>query len=361
MKIFISNDFFAHSYKNKATYHLWAFELIKDCLLNSKKHEVKFLHEDKEISHELLSGGAYEILEGESLFIAKSHMQKVLEKYDLIILFEPIQLTKDFIYDIKKDAIFFYISPIRFAKDVLFSVKSTCVNIQKKLETLSIKNSRIKDLANYWKRLIIEKKGHGDFTKGSSLIVGQVDKDLSVWNGKKMLSLKDYEEHLSIIAEKSSCIYFKDHPNNKSGHNDWLINQPNVKKTNENIYKLLSSKNIENIYAISSSVVDEAKYFGKNSFYLYKPFFNKEEDYSIIDSTFFSTNFWSILIDNAAPKAEKIWDDIYIRPFRNMYWAYPYLKNLSSNELLEKAPEQNKSISKYIKIFSKRLKSLRVK
>ena len=33
----------------------------------------------------------------------------------------------------------------------------------------------------------------------------------------------------------------------------------------------------------------------------------------------------------------KIWDDIYIRPFRNMYWAYPYLKNLGSNELLEKA------------------------
>ena len=44
-----------------------------------------------------------------------------------------------------------------------------------------------------------------------------------------------------------------------------------------------------------------------------------------------------------------------------MYWAYPYLKNLGSNELLEKAPKQNKSISKYIKIFSKRLKSLRFK
>jgi hypothetical protein len=361
MKIFISNDFFAHSYKNKATYHLWAFELIKNCLLNSNEHEVNFLHEDKEISHELLSQGAYEILEKEALLVAKSHMKKVLVKYDLVILFEPIQLTKDFIYDIKKDAIFFYVSPIRFAKDVLFSVKSTCEDIQEKLEMFNVKKSRIKDLANYWKHLILEKKGHGDFMEGSSLIVGQVDKDLSVWNGEKMLSLKDYETHLAMIAEASSCIYFKDHPNNKSGHNNWLIDKPNVKKTKENIYRLLASKNIENVYAISSSVVDEARYFGKNSFYLYEPFFNKEEDYSIIDSALFSTNFWSVLIDNAAPKADKVWDDIYIRPFRNMHWAYPYLKNLGNIELPEKTRRQKNFISKYIKSLSKRLMSFKIK
>ena len=97
-----------------------------------------------------------------------------------------------------------------------------------------------------------------------------------------MLSLKDYEEHLAIIAEKSSCIYFKDHPNNKSGHNDWLINQPKVKrltKTYINFYHQKISKRI--CYILKCC---RRGYFGKNSFYLYKPFFNKEEDYSIIDS-----------------------------------------------------------------------------
>lgn len=367
MKIFISNDFFSHSHKDTGTYHLWAFELIKSAIIRSgiKSNQINILHEDSDISFSLLSEGAYDILLGDKLVKAKNHMQKVLRKYDLIILFEPTEETKNFVSSLGKEAIYFYISPIRFAKDVFFSLKSTSSDIQNKLDYFNIDKNRIKDLAIYWKNLIIEKEGHGDFKEGSSLLVGQVRKDLSVWNGDKMLSFNDFQESVFSIARTSSHIYYKAHPLDNSGHNDFLKNLPYVIHINENIYKLLSSKNIANIYAISSSVIEEAKYFEKNAKYLYKPFFNENNDYITIDSTIFSSNFWSVIVRGDTPKNYKSLNDIYIRPFRNMYWAYPYLESLNQfpsnvsdtpNQNIQVKKIENKYVSKFKRSCAKRIK-----
>ena len=331
MNILILNDVFAHSTENKLTYHQWLHELIKGAIeIGNPQAKVAQIHELTSVNFELFSGSGYDVLTGDRLDRAKEHLREIIHNYDLIICIEATKALRAFFEEVDCEHILIYFSPVRFSKDIYFSLQFSSPNTREKMAAYAVQESDLFDLANYWKCLINEKEEPLDMPKNSALLIGQVPKDLSVWNGSKMLTLSDYEADIRDINEAYSSILFKPHPYDRSGNASFLNRVVGeVSITDTNVYRLLASDAIAKVFAISSSVVEESRFFRKQSAYLFEPFFNADRTHLTFGCSVLSSSFWQVVLkDNKTEISDFLNDKIDMRGFRNMYWSYPYLDAL---------------------------------
>lgn len=358
MKILILNDVFAHPITNRATYHKWLHELIKGAInIGSPTAQVVQIHEEKAANFKVFSTSAYEVLTGDKLDRAKEHLRRIILKYDIIISIEGTKVMRKFLKELNCQYILIYFSPIRFDKDVYFSVEFSSDEIGKKMEAFSIPEDYFFNLANYWKCLINEKEKPLTIPQNSALLIGQVSKDLSVWNGSEMLNLSYYEKSICEIKKRHSSILFKPHPLDKSSNISFIKRLSYVSKTDINIYRLLACNCITEVFAISSSVVEEARFWRTKSTYLFEPFFNENKTFNTFGSSLFSSSFWKMVFNHDVRLTPGSLDDrFFIRNFRNMYWSYPYLSSLNMElPRLKKGKRDKRKISWHIKRFFKSL------
>lgn len=145
----------------------------------------------------------------------------------------------------------------------------------------------------------------------SLLVIGQTELDKSLIRGRKLVKFSDFQNKIKDLASRYDHVYFKPHPYRKN--NNDLINAleriTEVIQTNENIYKLLSSRDIKAVVGISSSSIYESRYFGKGRNFLAKvlkfDFEGPQDDtdvyYSIGDKVF-NPLFWSKVISELGVK-----------------------------------------------------------
>lgn len=198
------------------------------------------------------------------------------------------------------------VHPIRYLDDHLFGLRTNHNSIRNVLLKYKQNPAEFHLGAN----LIMSQVGGGNtnpqISSNSLLVVGQnlIDKAL-IFNGK-LVSLNTFSEQLVQLTKSYDHIYFKPHPFRKD--NKSIFNFLNgIHKTtiiNNNIYHLLSNKNIKCVAGISSSCLYESRYFGKESIFFKKSMnFDFEEmpissdTYISISDCIFFPEFWAEIFD----------------------------------------------------------------
>ena len=98
------------------------------------------------------------------------------------------------------------------------------------------------------------------------MIVTQSLEDKSIIKDGKYLNFDDFHQELKHICSNYSINYILKHPNlSKKDFNKICdnIGVPNIEPIYGRGYQMLTSKTLEHLTAISSSLLEEAKFFGK--------------------------------------------------------------------------------------------------
>ncbi len=199
----------------------------------------------------------------------------------------------------------FWFHPYKLLNDVFFLVGSNSPDIYRKLELYKVPQARLRFYCEYYSHLAERRRflDNLPIEDNCCVFAGQTYQDKSVSTGTKYLNITDYSEKVSELARTYSKVYYVPHPSAgaNSDVDSFLASTPDVEVL-ENVptYYLLASPKVKKVVALSSSVLYEAHYFGKETEYLFKPLFKIDEDFSL-------NSFISIYQDYFAPE---FWQDV---------------------------------------------------
>ena len=175
----------------------------------------------------------------------------------------------------------------------------------------------------------------------SCIFIGQTLQDKSVEKEGNFLNVTYFEEKLKELSEQYSKVYYVPHPHlgrKRKVIYDFIKKCPYIELLeNCSTYGLLASDKVKKVVAISTSVLYEAQYFGKEIEYLYKPLFNidasfEDHSYISIHEDYWNPKFWADILSPVCNVKENVKDVNYfkgqnnmIRNIRNTYWGYAQL------------------------------------
>lgn len=158
------------------------------------------------------------------------------------------------------------LAPWRFLPDLVFGIRTSELAWFKNLWAQRLEESTIWSYAGIM-RARIARFPKRPLVDNSAVFAGQVPNDISLLNAGSFLQLEDFEDQISDIVKSHGRLYFKEHPYapaaDRKQQRQFFSKFGNVKVTNENIYYLMCQESITGIYALTSSVVHEAKFFEK--------------------------------------------------------------------------------------------------
>lgn len=270
-----------------------------------------------------------------------------IKEYDLLITYELSIETRELFDKCGIKYIDLWLSPIRFYDDLMFNIYSNVPNIQNSLKKYQIDEElffiQSKKISNQFKYFELNKTV--SLEPNSLLLIGQLFEDRSVIKDKRFLTLIEYKKRLKELSNDFNKIYFQKHPLMPLKDFKLYLNEFKEIKNieyleNINIYELLSREEIKKVVAISSSVLFEAKFFNKDTEYLYKPIIHKNS--IMIYKDYFTVSFWIdiLSIKTAIPNVELLNYDNYFRQKLNAFWGYKYFiednnKNFLYNHLVK--------------------------
>jgi hypothetical protein len=112
------------------------------------------------------------------------------------------------------------------------------------------------------------------------LVVGQTRVDRALISGGRLLDLASFEEGLHRAVGRAGRVLFKPHPYNPEGFGLYEAGLPlhRLRETGDNAYLLLAQESIRRVVGVSSSLVEEARFFGKEAVFLGAPPFRIPRD-----------------------------------------------------------------------------------
>ncbi len=212
----------------------------------------------------------------------------------------------------------FWFHPYKLLNDAFFMVGTNAPDLFRKLEAHRVSQGRLRFYAGYYSELIrrrhfLDKLQIAD---NCCIFAGQTYEDKSISTGTRYLNITDYADKVSELVRTYTRVYYVPHPS--AGSNEavdaFLAATPGVEVLkNVPTYYLLASPKVKKVVALSSSILYEAEFFGKETEYLFRPLFKIDEDFSLntfvsIYQDYFSTDFWQDLLD-IRPKEKDVRPD----------------------------------------------------
>lgn len=158
--------------------------------------------------------------------------------------------------------------PIRFLDDTLVGFSTNNSDIFNTARTYEAEEEGFYIHAALAK---IKLQTHSIIENDSVVFFGQTPIDLSLHKEGKCLQILDFENEIINIAKNHKKVYFKMHPHGQTSEAlTSFIKNHNIEITSYNAYEILSNDNVKTVVSISSSILEEAKYFRKNSICLHK-------------------------------------------------------------------------------------------
>ncbi len=198
----------------------------------------------------------------------------------------------------------FWFHPYKLLNDAFFLVGTNSEAVFKALERYKVPQARLRFYGEYYVHLARRKRfvDKLPIEDGCCVFIGQTSKDQSVADGGTFLNISDYPEKIAELARQYSRIYYVPHPCAKAMPCEeverFLAETPEVEVL-EGVptYYLLASPKVKKVVALSSSVVYEAQFFGKEAEYLFRPLFEIDGEFSLntfvsVYQDYFSAAFW---------------------------------------------------------------------
>lgn len=227
--------------------------------------------------------------------------------------------------------------PFRIYDDFLLLFHTNDSEIHRILKKYQFPEEQFYFYANYWKEFMLGNNmvKDDDIEQNSALFVGQTLKDKSVDYNGKYLNVTDYKDKIHEITKQYSKLYYSPHPLLGSRWKkiyNFIKNTPNVELLQgHSTYSLLASDKIKKVVALSTSVLFEAQYFGKEIEYWYRPLYNIDapyEEYSYISigpNMFFNQAFWKEILSPICNTKEIVLDQCLFNSIKNR------LRNIDDN------------------------------
>lgn len=256
---------------------------------------------------------------------------------DLVIGYELSRQTRNILIRAGALYIDIWLHPVRFMDDVLFAFNSNVTSVRKAIfkydlpeDLMYLYADRVK-IQTYkgWRRV------EADVEPYSALFVGQMMNDKSVCKNGTMLTLLDFKNKFESVCDRYNKVYYARHPYLKSGDEeimDYIASIDNVQLTSTPSYRMLSSYRIPMVCGLSSSVLQEAIYFGKKVDYFYKPVltygnFLDPDSFATVFQEFVSPHFWADLLESIVDVKDRsvvkyIDQKDKIRDMLGFYWSY---------------------------------------
>lgn len=246
----------------------------------------------------------------------------------------------------------FWYHPFKLLDDIFFLVGSNVQDVYDMLMSCRVDRRKLEFHARYYSLYARHNKMVRDaaLEDNCCLFIGQLPRDKSVQDGERFLTIADFPEKIAELESRYSRIYYLPHP--KLGKNNvvggFLAAHDRISELKGiPTYCLLASEKVKKVIALSSSVVYEAKMFGKDSEYLFRPLFDIDGPYSLnsfvsIYHDYFRPSFWKsvmrCLAGEPALSVDGIDDELMdfglgrIRDLAKAQWGYKYLGRLERLE-----------------------------
>ncbi|MCG6883119.1 MAG: hypothetical protein LJE62_05115, partial [Silicimonas sp.] len=204
-----------------------------------------------------------------------------------------------------------WLHPVRFADDILFGVRASVPEMNARLQDFAIDDEALRAQADVLR--VQNYRGgtrpEAKLVDGAALFVGQTARDKSVLVRDGFLGLPDFQEQFAAVAGSHPHVYFSRHPHQPHLAEEvraFLGGFGNVSETQVPTYHLLADDRIASVASISSSVLEEARYFGKAVHRFHPPPFplEGEERYAAVLHAPCFSHFWATLLRGHAAVAE---------------------------------------------------------
>lgn len=268
-----------------------------------------------------------------------AYLKEYLSPDDLIVGYELSRKTRAVLAKYGFTYIDIWLHPVRFLDDILFGFSSNNKDVFDRLAGFNYSDEHFSVYAARQKVSTYKgyKRTKPNIPPGSALLVGQTSQDKAVLQNGKFLTLLDFKAEIEKLAETHSKLYFSRHPYETDDEKilGMLRGIKNVELTEVPAYVLLSQDNLVTVAGISSSVVVEGKYFGKETQFFHKPIFEMStqfgpESYVSILQDFMFGHFWSDVLSpmiktRPVNKIDFLDKKDKLRDMLGFYWSHKHL------------------------------------
>lgn len=353
-------DFLYHDFTNSDTYHYYAVDLFRPLVKIAAGLDIEELRTLKNKNGEEFSRNKFYMLSdykniSECYFtydISKikqpsiDYLRTFIDEETFVFGFEMGMELRQILTDLNINFVNFWYHSWKLFDDAFLMINTNNRKIYDKLQEYKVPKEKFWFYASYWKHFS-ERKGELKYLKrlkeNSCLFVGQTLKDKSTDKNGVMLNISHFKQEIENFSKQYAKIYYIPHP--LVQYNDeiekYLKETPYVEKLeNVETYHLLMSDKIKKVMGISSSVLYEAQFFGKDITYFYKPLFKIDEEFSLNTFTsvfqdYYNPYFWadvlSVVTETNKNIKSEIWFDDISNKFRNINHLYYGYRNFNEN------------------------------
>ncbi|NKC31370.1 hypothetical protein [Falsiroseomonas selenitidurans] len=164
------------------------------------------------------------------------------------------------------------IHPYRFGPDVLFAIATDHPEILARLLPHHAEDADFEPWADLLAATAVKMPPRRPVEE-AVLLVGQTQVDRALIRDGRLLDLSHFGAALHGAIGPEATVLYKPHPYNADGfglHHVGL-RLSRIRETRENVYVLLAQPGIRRVLGVSSSVVAEARFFGKEGVFLGTP------------------------------------------------------------------------------------------
>lgn len=238
-----------------------------------------------------------------------------------------------------------WLGPIRFLDDVTFAVRSNDKAIDERIASFVIDDDLISTQAS-----LIKVQNYRGFNRvkeyfmpDTAVFAGQVMADKAILRDNRFLNVLDYKDEFKEICRRHKHVIYCRHPYLKGKNlDDDVIDFVKGRRNTEimtsdlSFYQIITDDNITGVYSISSSVVAEARYFGKTARYLFKPVVDIDpasgEPYRLVSQQILNRRFWDAILNGSPAEIAPFWlGKNKIRHALSFYWSY---RTIDKNEYI---------------------------
>jgi hypothetical protein len=240
---------------------------------------------------------------------AAEHIAAAFADAAAVIGFELPEVMKRLLSQLGVAWVDLNIHPYRFAPDLLFAVQTNHDGVLEALAAHHAEDHVFESFADLLAATSVKIPVHPPVEE-DVLLVGQTRVDRALIAEGRLLDLSAFRDRLAV-ALGPGRVLFKPHPYNADGFGLHAAGIPlhRVRETAENAYVLMAQDRIRRVVGVSSSLVAEARFFGKEAVFLGTPPFRiapsrqalgQGMHASVVDA-WLSADFWRDLLAPVLP------------------------------------------------------------